>query len=80
MQFKNSEFLFLLPKIWFLKEILNNERSLTKSDPAIQIEPTTSCNISSFQLCSTYILTVLKFIDKSRRCFDRARPSLLRLS
>ena len=36
----------LCQKILLLKQILNNVRSITKNDPAIQIEPTTYCNIS----------------------------------
>ena len=38
--------LLFCQKILLLKQILNNVRSITKNDPAIQIEPTTYCNIS----------------------------------
>ena len=46
MLFKNSKFTLLLPKNWLLKQIIKNVRRITKSDAAIQIEPTTYCNIS----------------------------------
>ena len=37
---------FFWQKVWLLIQIINNVRSIKKSDPAIQIEPTTYCNIS----------------------------------
>ena len=37
---------FFCQKLLLLKLIINNVRSTTKSDPAIEIEPTTYCNIS----------------------------------
>ena len=46
MLFKNSNFTHLLPKHLALKKVLNNVRSITKSDTAIEIDPTTYCNIS----------------------------------
>ena len=33
-------------KTWLLKQITNNSRNITKSDPAIQTETTTYCYIS----------------------------------
>ena len=32
---------FFEKKIWLMKEIIDNVQSTTKSDPAIEIEPTT---------------------------------------
>ena len=56
MRFKNSNFTLLLPKIWLLNQILNNERSIINSDPAIQIDTTTYCNISPQTIDERYDL------------------------
>ena len=56
MLFKNANFALLwLKKIWLLK-IINNVRSITKSDQAIEVEPTTYCNILYHQNCCGYLL------------------------
>ena len=46
MPFKNLIITLFTQKIWLLKQITNNVRSITKSDPAIQIEPVTYCNVT----------------------------------
>ena len=42
-----NSFTLLLKKKWLLKQVINSVQSITKSDPAIQIERTTFCNIST---------------------------------
>ena len=46
MLFKDANFALFCQKIWLSKQIIINLRSITKNDPAIEIEPSAYCNIS----------------------------------
>ena len=46
MKFYSKNQILLLPKKLAFEKIINHGRSITKSDPAIEIEPITYCNIS----------------------------------
>ena len=62
---KNQILHFLCQKILLLKLLINNERSMTKIDPPIEIEPTAYYNISPNFL---YVWNCMKLFGKDFFC------------